>query len=171
MRFPIDFIKNLDIPLPPLQEQKRIVAKLDSLFSRIDHAIALHQRNIDETEGLMGSVLDEMFEELEGRYQQDSLENLTYLITKGSTPTAYGYKFLDKGINFLKIENIINGEIAIDTIDKYISKKARQSQKRSMLQENEVLFTIAGTIGETAEMAQPEALKASFPERAFRGEL
>jgi hypothetical protein len=30
---------------------------------------------------------------LKGKYQQDSLENLTYLITKGSTPTAMDTNF------------------------------------------------------------------------------
>ena len=39
---------NTIIPIPPLEEQKRIVAKLDILFAKIDKAIALHQKNIDE---------------------------------------------------------------------------------------------------------------------------
>jgi len=143
-------LKEVNIPLPPLQEQKRIVAKLDSLFAKIDQAITLHQQNIDEAEGFMGSVLNEVFGELEGKYEKDNLNNLTYLITKGSTPTTYGYEFLDKGINFLKIENIINGEVNIASLDKFISEEAHQSQKRSILQENDVLFSIAGTIGDTA---------------------
>ncbi len=61
-------LEEINIPLPPLKEQKRIVAKLDTLFAKIDKAIALHQQNIDETEALMGSVLNEVFGELEGRY-------------------------------------------------------------------------------------------------------
>ena len=64
----LDFVKSIRVPLPPLQEQKRIVAKLDSLFAKIDQAIALHQQNIDEADALMGSVLDEVFGELEGKY-------------------------------------------------------------------------------------------------------
>ena len=35
-------INNIELPLPPLEEQKRIVAKLDILFAKIDKAIALH---------------------------------------------------------------------------------------------------------------------------------
>ncbi|NJB83582.1 restriction endonuclease subunit S [Wenyingzhuangia aestuarii] len=42
-------------------EQQRIVAKLDGLFTNIDKAIALLQENIQHTQALMGSVLDEIY--------------------------------------------------------------------------------------------------------------
>lgn len=83
-------------------------------------------------------------------WEWKTLDECTELITKGTTPTTNGYKFLDKGINFLKIENIVNGEINLSTIEMFISEEAHQSQKRSQLKENDVLFSIAGTIGDTA---------------------
>lgn len=54
-------LRETEIPLPPLLEQRAIVAKLDALFERIDTAIALIKENIAHTEALMGSVLDEEF--------------------------------------------------------------------------------------------------------------
>ena len=143
-------VKELFFPLPPLEEQKRIVAKLDNLFAKIDKAIALHQKNIDEADIFMASVLNDVFVELEEKYEKYRLEDLTSLITKGTTPTTNGYKFQDSGINFLKIENIVNGEIDLSTIEMFISEEAHQSQKRSQLEINDVLFSIAGTIGDTA---------------------
>jgi len=69
-------LQKILMPLPPLQEQKRIVAKLDSLFAKIDQAIALHQQNIAEAEGFMGSVLNEVFGELEGQYEKKELKDI-----------------------------------------------------------------------------------------------
>jgi len=77
-------------------------------------------------------------------WEQRKLSELVLLITKGTTP-------LDKSgngeINFIKIENIdpSSGEI---TPEMKISKKEHNGYlKRSQLQENDILFSIAGTLG------------------------
>jgi type I restriction enzyme S subunit len=54
-------LNSIQIPLPPLPEQTRIVSKLDALFARIDKSIALLEENIKHTKGLMASVLEEVF--------------------------------------------------------------------------------------------------------------
>ncbi|MBK2258359.1 restriction endonuclease subunit S [Francisella philomiragia] len=66
-------LKNQKIPLPSLVEQKRIVAKLDSLFEKIDKAIELHQQNITNANTLMASTLDKTFKKLEGEYHFEPL--------------------------------------------------------------------------------------------------
>ncbi len=55
----------LEIPLPPLDIQKAIVAKLDEAFTEIDEAIATTQANIEKTNETTKSVLDKVFEEWE----------------------------------------------------------------------------------------------------------
>ncbi|TXJ00989.1 MAG: hypothetical protein E6Q32_05455 [Neisseriales bacterium] len=87
-------------------------------------------------------------------WEWKKLDDITLLITKGTTPTTNGHQFLSKGINFLKIENIINGEINLSSIEMFISEEAHQSQKRSQLKVDDVLFSIAGTIGDTAIVKQ-----------------
>jgi len=54
-------LKNTRIPLPPLNEQKRIVAKLDALFTRIDTAISHLQETLKLSKALFASALDETF--------------------------------------------------------------------------------------------------------------
>ncbi|MEA3640659.1 MAG: restriction endonuclease subunit S [Lamprobacter sp.] len=49
--FPI--LKQKHIPLPPFDEQKRIVAKLDALFTRIDTAIAHLQETLKLSKALL----------------------------------------------------------------------------------------------------------------------
>lgn len=40
------------------------------------------------------------------KYEENSLSNIATLITKGSTPTTYGFEYLSEGINFIKVENV-----------------------------------------------------------------
>ncbi len=70
-------------------------------------------------------------------------------VTKGGTPTTYGFSFVSKGVNFIKVENIENGKVIHSSIVNFITEEAHQYQKKSILQENDLLFSIAGTIGET----------------------
>ncbi|MDD2509304.1 MAG: restriction endonuclease subunit S [Aliarcobacter skirrowii] len=69
-------LKEQWFPLPPLEEQKRIVDKLDNLFAKIDKAIALHQKNIDEADIFMASVLNDVFAELEEKYEKKQLNEI-----------------------------------------------------------------------------------------------
>ena len=62
------FSKTLEkIPVPPLAEQERIVAKLDALFSRIDQAIAQLQHTQSQTKALFASALDQSFQKNKDR--------------------------------------------------------------------------------------------------------
>ena len=54
--------KNLPIPIPPLEEQKRIVAKIDTLFVKIDKAISLSEESLKQAKSLLPSVLKGIFE-------------------------------------------------------------------------------------------------------------
>lgn len=54
-------IKTLSIPLPPLEEQKRIVAVLDQAFAALDRARALAEANLADAEELFERQLAEQF--------------------------------------------------------------------------------------------------------------
>ncbi len=99
-------LQKILMPLPPLQEQKRIVAKLDSLFAKIDKAIALHQQNIDEAEALMGAVLNEVFGELEERYGFFKLDEICKFSQGIQVPSKSQFHEYQEGLN--KFVRIIN---------------------------------------------------------------
>ena len=91
-------INNIMLPFPPIEEQKRIVTKLNNLFTQIDKSIALHQKNIDEANVFMASVLNDIFVELEEKYGLKEINSL----------------FKIKSGNFLPAKNMIeDGEINV----------------------------------------------------------
>ena len=78
------------------------------------------------------------------------LSDLATVITKGTTPTSLGFAFQNEGINFVKIESVDdNGNFIFEKFD-HISNGCHEKLKRSQLQENDILFSIAGAIGRTA---------------------
>ncbi len=60
-RVPDTFLRELWIPLPPLEEQRRIVARVEALMERVREARALRAKALEETEQLMPAVLAELF--------------------------------------------------------------------------------------------------------------
>jgi type I restriction enzyme S subunit len=86
-------------------------------------------------------------EELLEGWHFERLGHIATRITKGATPTSYGYEFQKTGIKFVKIENIINGQISEASIKQFISSEANENQKRAKLESGDILFSIAGTIG------------------------
>ena len=82
-------LKDFKIPLPPLEEQKRIVTKLNNLFTQIDKSIALHQKNIDEANVFMASVLNDVFVELEEKYEKKQLSEIVIFGGKNISTLEY----------------------------------------------------------------------------------
>lgn len=54
-----EWIKDFELPIPPLAEQKRIVAKIDAAFEKIDKLKANAEKNLANAKELFQSALDE----------------------------------------------------------------------------------------------------------------
>lgn len=68
----LPFIKSLQLPLPPVPEQKRIVAILDEAFAGIETAIANTEKNLANARELFESYLNSVFSQRgEGWQEKD----------------------------------------------------------------------------------------------------
>lgn len=87
------------------------------------------------------------------------LGEISHRITKGTTPTSLGFSFTDKGILFVKVESLLNQRIN-HLLCAFIDSDADEALMRSRLQEGDVLFSIAGTLGRVA-IVHPDDLPAN----------
>lgn len=72
------------------------------------------------------------------------IEDITEIVTKGTTPTTYGMPFTDSGVNFIKAE-ALNGDSSLDNSGfTFVSESTHEKLKRSILVEGDILVTIAG---------------------------
>lgn len=143
---------NILIPLAPINEQIRIVKQIDETLKLLRN-ISEEYKSIQELVTVTKSkILDSFFSE-NSSYKsyypitKGILSNFCDKITKGTTPTSYGFKYQSSGIPFVKVENVDNFKINLNTINCYISEETHEFQKRSQLKEDDILFSIAGTIG------------------------
>lgn len=94
----IEKAKEIQIPLPPLDIQKTIVAKLDETFAQIDEAITTTQINIQSTEEFTKSILDKVFEEWE--WEEKKLDKVCEFYNEWILPLE------DEEYNYIWLENI-----------------------------------------------------------------
>jgi len=150
-----DFYK-IKINFPSLPEQQKIAKFLGSVDKWVENLRAQKQSFEEYKKGMMQKIFSQevRFRDDNGKYftewEEKRLGEITTLITKGTTPTSIDFKFEKEGVNFIKVENIdSNSNIKITGTPK-ISEECNEALKRSRLQENDIVFSIAGTLGRTA---------------------
>lgn len=148
----INRVQGMPFALPPLAEQRRILFALRS-YHKLLSEISDSYCAINKTVSLVKYKILDLFFGKNSRYksyykyEENSLSNIATLITKGSTPTTYGFEYLSEGINFIKVENVNDYCVQHNTIKQFISETAHEFQKRSQLEKDDLLISIAGTLG------------------------
>ena len=136
-------IKNLEIPIPPLNEQFRIVAHIEELFSELDKAVDTLKTTKEQLEVYRQAVLKDAFSDFE---KKDSIRNLTMVVTSGSRGWAKYYS--NSGALFVRIGNLTHSGIDIDFRDiQHITPPDNAEGVRTRLQPNDVLVSITADLG------------------------
>lgn len=73
-----DVVKNLEIPVPPLDEQERIVARIEELFSQLDSGVETLRKAKQQLAVYRQAVLKEAFE---GDYPKKQLKDFSKAIS------------------------------------------------------------------------------------------
>lgn len=149
----IGLAKSVEIPYPPLPEQRRIVGILDEAFEDIATAKANAENNLRNACALFESYLQSVFTQRGPGWMDRQLASLCLEITVGHVgPMAKKYK--DSGTPFLRSQNIRPFEVALENVV-FIDKAFHRLLKKSRLRPGDLAIVRTGYPG-TAAVIPPE---------------
>jgi len=136
---------NLEIPLPPLAEQRRIVARIEELAEQINEARELRKLANEEAQTFSSAAAEAVFYDLSQRIGTTPLGYVCKSITDGDHNTP---KFSEAGIPFVFVGNVSSGYLHFKNA-KRVSKQYFESIKDTRIpKRDDILYSAVGaTLG------------------------
>lgn len=132
----------LEIPLPPLAEQKRIATildKADAIRRKRQQAIQLAD------EFLRATFLDIFGDPILNpkKWEVRELKQLSSKILNGTTPKGGKENYVTKGITFFRSQNVWKRKIVLDDIA-FLDDETHKKMSKSSLKHKDILMTKTG---------------------------
>lgn len=130
------------IVIPPFPEQKRIVAKIDAAFEKIDKLKANAEKNLANAKELFQSALDDAMCPKNGWVEKRLGEVCEGKLSYGTSSPSCAY---DSQVRYIRITDIDdNGKLLEDLVS------PRQYEQKHVLEEGDVVFARTGaTVGKS----------------------
>lgn len=142
-RVPPKYLASCEMPVPSIEEQERIVSKIEELFSRLDASVAELKTAKEKLKVYRQAVLKEAFT---GLSNKRPIREMTSIVTSGSRGWAKYYS--NSGAKFIRIGNLTRDSIKIDLSEpQYVSPPVNAEGARTKLQPNDVLVSITADLG------------------------
>ncbi len=137
--------KLIDVPLPPIPEQKRIVAILDQAFADIDKACANAEQNLKNARELFDSYLQQVFSQRgEGWVDKPLGEICNFL-------NGFAFKSADavdeSNVQLIRMGNLYKNVLDLDRKPSYYPSEFSEVHSRYLLNEGDLIISLTGTTG------------------------
>lgn len=138
-------LSDFRVSLPPLEEQKKIVAILDQAFAEIDKARANAEQNLNNARELFDSYLNQVFSQRGDGWEEKKLGEVV-IVERGSSPRPIKQYLTthDDGVNWIKIGDVKEGQKYITSTNQKITKcgakKSRYVKKGDFILSNSMSF-------------------------------
>ncbi len=139
-----DMIGNLEIYLPPLEEQRRIASILD----QADELRKKRQQAIEKLDQLLQATFIDMFGDPVSNpkgWEVKKLSELSIKIHSGNTPKGGSENYVDQGIIFLRSQNVWKNKVILDDVA-YIDAETHSKMMKSSVKHEDLLMTKTGRI-------------------------
>ena len=159
---------NIEMPVPPIPEQERIVARIEELFSQLDSGVETLQKIKQQLAVYRQAVLKEAFEgrltaywrHIHNFQSQWKTVSISYLIQTNKCalkagPFGSSLKkdcYVPSGYKVYGQEQVISGNEEYG--DYYISKQKYQELISCKVAPNDILISLVGTIGKVLILSE-----------------
>lgn len=136
-------MNEIPIPLPPLSEQKRIVAILDEAFAAIDRAKANVEKNLQNARELFESYLQGVFGNPGADWEEKKLGDIAKLIDSlHKTP-----KYVENGYPMVRVTDIKPGELNLAKAKQVDRETFIEFSKKHLPKIGDIVFSRVGSYG------------------------
>ncbi len=133
----------IQVKIPFLAEQERIVMRIEELFSRLDNSVNELKKAKERLKVYRQAVLKEAFR---GVTRKALIREMSISVTSGSRGWAKYYS--NKGARFIRITDLTRDRILLKSDNiQYVELPEKIEGKRSRLKKNDVLVSITADLG------------------------
>lgn len=159
-------LRAVEVPLPypdnpsrSLKVQRRIMARVEELFARIEEACRLRAAADEDAERIMEAELYQAFASLVRQCGIEPLGTHKPFITSGPRHWGKYAGVANRGPLFLRVGNVGFAKLQLEDVE-HLRLPEDAGEQRSKVQTDDVLVTITGTIGRCAVV--PDALPDAY---------
>ena len=141
-------MRKMEIPLPSLDEQRKIAAVLD----KVSDLIAKRRQQLDKLDELIKAKFVEMFYNIDSNtnWPVVTMADISTDMRTGPFGSALHHdEFVETGIFVLGIDNAVENKFSYNRM-RYITEEKYEQLKRYTVRPGDIIITIMGTVGRSA---------------------
>lgn len=158
-------LNSLDVVVPPIDEQNRMVVKIEELFSELDNGFETLKKTKQQLAVYRQAVLKEAFDiALQCTDRMMTIEELLVTDRKGMATGPFGtmlkkHDHKHEGVPMLGIENIGEGKFIYGN-KIFVTADKAQELKSFVLKAGDIIISRSGTVGEICSV--PSRMEGSL---------
>jgi type I restriction enzyme S subunit len=141
----LERIATIEIPLPPLDEQKRIAAILDEQMEAVERSRQATLAQLEAAKALPAAYLRAVFNSPEAqKWERKPLREVCRDISDGTHFTPI---YVEQGVPFLSVKDVRETGISFDSCRFITEEQHKELCRRCKPERGDVLYTKVGTTG------------------------
>jgi len=145
----LPFVKNLNVPVPSIEEQKRIVKILDEVFEGIEKAKKNTEKNLQNAKELFESYLQGIFEKPQSNWEVKKWGELCRFVRGPFGGSLKKSIFVEKGFAVYEQKHAIHDHF--NQLRYYIDENKFNEMRRFEVKPGDIIMSCSGvTLGKVA---------------------